>query len=213
MVPGRGTAALALVAASGCLILPETERTEIGHYTHESDVKATRPIPAVAVRPDGPSLHVQAEWKRTCTQWHSEIVEYREKKVAGLGDMDVWASCSGDCGKALLVGLLVAPITLAVSGLITAIIISKSDSTTRREVKSRSPVSGPCDAPGAGFRLRVSVRGMPDVAAVTDADGRARIDLPAPTAASAGQAIVVHTDAPRGVRPVVIRRGPPGASR
>jgi hypothetical protein len=212
MVRGRCAAALALSAlAGGCFIVPETQQHEIRRYTHQSDVKTTRARPSLHVRTEGRFLDVQADWRRTCTVWNSEIVEYRVETTAGLDGLDNMGSCSGDCGYFVVGILVLAPITLLISGIITGIIVSGSHDTTRREVESQTPVSNRCDAPGAGFQVRASVRGQPDVAAITDTEGRARLVLPDPTAATAAQPIVIRTDNPRGVKPVVIRRGPPGA--
>lgn len=207
---GVAAVAVASLVAGGCLIVPETQKHELRRYTHESEVKTTHARPVVAVRPDGPQVWVQAEWKRTCTVWRSEITEFRVEKSATLADLDM--SCSGDgCAYGIVAILILAPLTLTVSGIITGIIVSKSDDETRREVTAQAPDTYACDAPGSGFQLRASVRGQPDVAVLTDAEGRARILLPEPTTASVAQPIVVHTDSPRGVAPIIIRRGPPGA--
>ena len=213
MLVRRGAVTAAMMGIlSGCLIVPETSKHEIRRYTHQSEVKTTNAHPVVGVRPDGPQVWVQAEWKRTCTVWRSEITEYRVEKSATLADLDM--SCSGDgCAYGMVAILVLAPLTLTVSGIITGIIVSKSDDETRREVTAQAPSSYACDAPGAGFQLRASVRGLPDVAALTDAEGHARILLPDPTPASVAQPVVIHTDSPRGVAPIIIRRGPPGASR
>ena len=209
----RGGVTAALVGAlSGCLIVPETSKHEIRSYVHESQDKPSQAVPVVVARPDGPQLWVDAEWRRTCTVWFSEITEYRVETSATLADLDM--SCSGDgCAYGLIAILALAPLTLTVSGLITGVIVSNSDDEIRREVKSQNPSTRACDAPGNGFHVRASVRGQPDVAAVTDAEGRARILLPPTTAASAAQPIVLHTDIPKGVAPIVIRRGPPGSQR
>lgn len=197
-----------ITSLPGCLILPETTKTEVRSYEQVTPLKEDAPPrPEVTVTPRGLALDVSATWRRTCTAWRYHIVEYREETSARLWAMD----CSGDCGKALAVGLVVAPITLLVSGIATGIIVSRSDDTMRREVKAYAPLRSACDAPAAGFRLRATVRGQPDVPLTTDAYGRALVELPPPTAASAGQPIVVHVDAPPGVQPIVIPRGPPGA--
>jgi hypothetical protein len=209
---GVGLVAIAALAAGGCLIVPETRMHELRRYTHESDVKPSAAEPVVLARPEGPELRVEAQWRRTCTVWRSEIAEYRVEKTATLADLDGMGGCSGEgCGYALIGILVLAPLTLTVSGIITGIIVSKSHDETRREVKSQAPDTYDCGAPGAGFQVRVSVHGQPDVAALTDAEGHARILLPSPTPASVAHPIVLHTDSPRGVAPVVIRRGPPGA--
>ena len=204
----RACAALLVCSLPGCLILPETERTQVRSYQHISPLKEDAPArPEVLVTPRGLALDVSATWRRTCTAWRYHIVEYREETGVQLWAMD----CSGDCGKALAVGLIVAPLTLLVSGIATGIIVAKSDATMRREVKAYAPMRSVCDAPAAGFRLRAAVPGQPDVPATTDQQGRAWVQLPPPTAATAAQPITVHVDAPPGVRPIVIRRGPPGA--
>ncbi|HEY8143206.1 MAG TPA: hypothetical protein VIG06_11055 [Kofleriaceae bacterium] len=204
----RGRAAALLVLLPGCLILPETSKTKVRSYEQVTPLKEDAPArPEVTVTPRGLMLDVNATWRRTCTAWRYHIVEYRQETSARLWAMD----CSGDCGKALAVGLIVAPLTLLVSGIATGIIVSKSDSTTRREVKAYVPERSVCDAPAAGFRLRAAVPGQPDVPATTDEYGRALVQLPPPTAATAAQPITIHVDAPPGVRPIVIPRGPPGA--
>ncbi|HEU5058841.1 MAG TPA: hypothetical protein VFU21_20045 [Kofleriaceae bacterium] len=197
-----------LALLPGCLILPETEKTQVRSYEQITPLKEDAPArPEVTVTPRGLALDVAATWRRTCTAWRYHIVEYREETSARLWAMD----CSGDCGKALAVGLIVAPLTLLVSGIATGIIVSRSDDTMRREVKSYVPLRSTCDAPAAGFRLRAAVPGQPDVPATTDEYGRALVQLPPPTAATASQPITVHIDAPPGVPPIVIPRGPPGA--
>lgn len=196
-----------LVLLPGCLILPETSKTQVRSYQQVTPLKEDAPArPEVIVTPRGLLLDVNATWRRTCTAWRYHIVEYREETSARL-----WVMDCGDCGKAVAVGLIVAPLTLLVSGIATGIIVSKSDSTTRREVKAFAPERSMCDAPAAGFRLRAAVPGQPDVPATTDEYGRAVVQLPPPTAATAAQPITVHVDAPPGVRPIVIPRGPPGA--
>lgn len=210
MSPGiRRSCVLALVASlPGCLILPETEKTQVRSYQHVTPLKEDAPArPEVTVTPRGLALDVNATWRRTCTAWRYHIVEYREETSARLWAMD----CSGDCGKALAVGLLVAPLTLLVSGIATGIIVSKSDDTMRREVKAYVPLRAICDAPASGFRIRAAVPGQPDVPATTDQYGRALMQLPPPTAANATYPITVHVDAPPGLRPIVVPRGPPGA--
>lgn len=210
MSPGiRRSCAFALVVSlPGCLILPEKSRTQVRSYEQVTPLKEDAPArPEVTVTPRGLALDVSATWRRTCTAWRYHIVEYREETSARLWAMD----CSGDCGKALGVGVLFAPITLLVSGVATAIIVSKADDTTRREVKAYAPLRSTCDAPAAGFRLRAAVPGQADLPVTTDAYGRALLQLPPPTAATASQAIVVHIDAPAGVPPIIIPRGPPGA--
>jgi len=204
----RACAALLVCLLPGCLILPETDRSQVRSYEQVTPLKEDAPArPEVTVTPRGLALDVNASWRRTCTAWRYHIVEYREETSAHLWAMD----CSGDCGKALAVGLIVAPLTLLVSGIATGIIVSSSDDQMRREVKSYVPMRTACDAPAAGFRLRATVPGQPDVPATTNEQGRAWLQLPPPTAASAGQPVTVQVDAPPGVPPIVIPRGPPGA--
>lgn len=203
----RRCAASLLVLLPGCLILPETEKTQVRSYEQVTPLREDAPArPEVSVTPRGLALDVAATWRRTCTAWRYHIVEYREETGARLWAMD----CSGDCGKALAVGLIVAPLTLLVSGIATGIIVSRSDDRVRREVKAYVPMRAACDAPAAGFRLRAAVPGQPDVPVTTDEHGRALVQLPPPTAASAAAPITVHVDAPAGLRPIVIQRGPPG---
>jgi hypothetical protein len=209
-VTGLVGAVALCVALPACLILPETERTQVRSYEYVSPLKEDAPArPEVQVTPRGTALDVSASWRRTCTAWRYHIVEYREETGARLWAMD----CSGDCGKGLVVGLLLAPVTMLVSGVVTGIIVSKSDATTRREVKAYVPERSVCDAPAAGVRLRAAIAGRPDIPATTDEYGRALLQLPPPTAADAAQPITVHIDAPVGLPPIVIQRGPPGALR
>lgn len=196
-----------LIALPACFILPETSRTQVRSYEYVSPLKEDAPArPEVQVTPRGFALDVAATWRRTCTAWRYHIVEYREETTAHL-----WAMDCSDCGKGLVVGLLFAPVTLLVSGVVTGIIVAQSDATMRREVKGYVPERTTCDAPAAGVRLRAAVAGRPDIPITTDANGRALVQLPPPTAADAAQPITVHVDAPAGMPPIVIQRGPPGA--
>jgi hypothetical protein len=143
--------------------------------------------------------------------WHSEIVEYRMTRTAGLAS---WGSGNlggcGPCLAAVVVVLLAAPITMTVSGIVTAIAVSGDDPPPRREVASQTPQRLRCDAPGDQFRVRATSHGRPPIEATTNAEGQARIPLPPGPAI---YPITVYTDAPAGVPPVTVNLGPPGASR
>ncbi|HLU69035.1 MAG TPA: hypothetical protein VKZ63_22285 [Kofleriaceae bacterium] len=215
---GAGGRACALIAAlslagaagSGCLIVPKTKKTAVRTYDHNSPLEPDGEArPVVTVQPSGPSLWVQAHWLRTCTSWRSHVVEYRVEKTSGVEGPGSLGG--GGCGEACLVVaaviLVAAPLTLLVSGIVTAVVVNKSKPQRRKEVESFTPQRFRCDAPGAGFRLRAVVHGIGEVAAVTDAMGQTRIDLPP---GGAARPTTVYVDAPTGVAPIVIRRGPPG---
>ena len=205
---GRCGAVVLVAVASGCLIVPKTGKTEQRRYHHDSAPKPDgEAVPEIAARPHGPALEVHARWRRTCTIWRSHIVEYEVKRTAGMEGI---GGCSGGegCLVVAVIALALAPITLPVSGIATAISLSGEEPTTRREVDSRQAFQVACDAPGAGFRLRATRPGQPPVHVTTDAAGRARI---LHRGAGPIGTITIQADEPAGVRPVQVRLGPPGS--
>ena len=204
---GRCGAIALVTVASGCIIVPKTGKTEQRRYHHDSSPKPDgEPVPEIAARPSGPALEVYARWRRTCTIWRSHIVEYEVKRSAGMESI----GCSGGegCLVVAVVALALAPVTMPISGIITAVSLSGEEPTTRREVASRQPFQVSCDAPGANFRLRATRPGQPPVHVTTDAAGRARILHSGPGPIGT---ITLQADEPAGVQPVQVRLGPPGS--
>lgn len=100
-----------------------------------------------------------------------------EQRISTGATLKVYDWCDGDgCEYVYIFAILAAPVTLAVSGIITGIVVATADDRTATKVQVMDVRQGPCDAAGANIPLLVSPAGQEPQVITTDPAGRARIE-------------------------------------
>lgn len=182
----RGFACVLPLLASCMFIVGKDHRKVVregDRWSAPARVGPARPI--VASAPRGSGVAVTARWRGMCEVRGEHVTEYRVSRGA---DLKVWMCSDDGCEYIAVFGLLAAPVTLLVSGLITAAEVSSADDRTESKVAPLPPQRRPCDTPAAGLRVLVAAPGREPLIVTTDGDGAAFAELDDPIAA--GQAMV-----------------------
>src|SRR5687768_15912154 len=162
----------------GCLlVVPKDRRTEIGRSEHWlAPEPLGQPTAAIIAHPRSGGVDVTVTWKQLC-QFHGELViQHKHSRGATVKVYDWCRDSSDGCALATVVSLFYSPVTLLVSGLITAGTIAGDDDrleTTRQPIGRR----GSCETPGANLTLVVAAPHRDPITVTTDATGRARAEF------------------------------------
>jgi hypothetical protein len=169
--------AVTLIAASGCLIVPKTSTSERVIAKQRVDLAPTENPPLqLELASKGLRITMRAIAPRVCTSESWQVVETTKSKRAGLYMLD--DSGWGNMDAALLVGLILAPVTLTVSGMITAVTLAASDDQTTRERRKSFTWQYDCSSIGAGLAVALTLPSGAVTEVMTGSDGRAYFDVP-----------------------------------
>lgn len=162
----RTIASIALLSAlfaTGCLVLPATKTTsrsagiERSEVTH-GRIKATR-LQTGSSRTD---VRVRATSTRECHRQVFAVTEITKTKHAKLGVDD-------PRGRAL--GVVLAPVTIPISALITGLVVASSDKDTTRITKPLRTETIECATDAAGLALELQFPSGHVYRGKTDASG------------------------------------------
>jgi hypothetical protein len=162
--------------ASCMFIVPADKRAVVNEQDRwNAPMPVGEPQLALAQEVRDTSLVLQGTWRRTCEQSGSHVKTLRISREAKF---KVWV-CGGDksCEVMLLVGIFAAPVTLLVSGLITAVDVRGADDRTEEQVSALAPHRAACDLPAKGWNLVVTAPGRAPIPVTTDERGVARVEL------------------------------------
>lgn len=186
-------------AASGCFIVPKTKTSEHVVSSQRVDLPPpANPPMQVEVTSNGLRISVRAAALRTCTSERWEVVDTTKSKHAGF--YAVSESGWGNMEVALVIGVILAPVTLTVSGLITAGALVASDDTTTRARRKAFTWQYDCPIIGAGLDVAVTLPSGAVANVKTGPDGRASFDVPITEAEEGVVAVHVAGFAVREVR-------------
>ncbi len=162
--------------ASCMFIVPTDKRT----VTNEADRwDPPRPVgrPELALEREvsGTALVLRGIWRRTCEQRGEHTTTSRVERTSRF---TIWA-CSNDdgCMWMIFLGVMAAPVTLLVSGVVTAIDVKSTDDRMEQTVNALPVHTAPCDLPAKGWNLIVTAAGREPIAVTTDEQGTAHVDL------------------------------------
>ncbi|HEY5950262.1 MAG TPA: hypothetical protein VIV40_32435, partial [Kofleriaceae bacterium] len=142
------------------------------------------------------TVTVRAVAPRVCTTETWELVDAKSETKA-----DVWiANAGGKDDPLALAGVILAPITLAVSGVVTALVIASSGTTVKHERRKADVSSRDCSIVGAGLPVTLTMPSGATAELVTGSDGRAYFDVPADESDDGMIGVRVSGLAPRDVR-------------
>jgi hypothetical protein len=156
-------ALLSTVFATGCLVLPATKTTtrsagiERSEATH-GRIKATK-LQTGSSRTD---VRVRATSIRECHREVFAVTEVTKSKRAKLGVDD-------PRGRAL--GVVLAPVTIPISALITGLVVASSDKQTTRITKPLRTETEECTTDAAGLALELQFPSGHVHRGKTDANG------------------------------------------
>lgn len=164
-----------VLAGGGCFIMPKTETSRQLVSTEQVDVgpPASQPMRVEATSTGG-QIQVRATAPRTCKSITWQSFEIKQEKTATLEVVDTGPGTNLDA----ILWLVAAPITLAASGLITAIVLVASDDKTTRERRKTFTSYRDCSIAGANLPVTVTLPSGVGVGLVTSDDGRAYFDMP-----------------------------------
>ncbi len=160
------------VVCGGCLIVPKThvEPVRAVEVSHSAPA-CVETEPSLALEVRGPSVVVRAKRQRRCRQDLVERLEGGEVTTAGLEIID---HAGGD-PRGLVAAVLLAPFTMVISGVITAIVVETSQEsapTRKRTTELAWPVAA------AGVQVEVLLASGRTLALTTDATGIAQVTIP-----------------------------------
>lgn len=179
-------AALLALASTGCMfIVPKERKTEIRRVERWNDpLRIGQPVPQIAGQARGTGVDVSVIWKQLCDITGDLIIE---TKIHSGATLKVYDPCGGSgsdgCGYLLIFAVFAAPATLVVSGLITLAANAGDDDRIEQHAQPLPTKRAPCTQPGANLRVLVVAPGRDPIEALTDAHGRAYVELGDPNAA------------------------------
>jgi hypothetical protein len=164
-----------VLVSGGCFILPKTETTRQVVSTEQEQAAEPAAAMRVELATTNRQIAVRAVATRTCRSETWQNIETRRETTASLEIADPGG---GSSGYEAAVFLLLAPVTLAVSGIITAIIVASSDPKIKRERHKTFVSYRDCSIAGAGLPVTIALPSGVSVELVTGDDGRAYFDMP-----------------------------------
>jgi hypothetical protein len=191
----RTLPSLALLVGSlcgGCLVVPRTETKirQAGTEDGPASLVASREV-TVTAAVDGRTVHVQAKRIGECTQTVMAIDEVTKSKHAHLG--------GASDPRAAVFGILLAPVTIPISALVTTLAVAgASDETTRRPRPigiKRFACSLEADHLPIAFTLPSGAK----LELTTTHDGRADLEIPESEPYAGTISIAAPTAEPRDV--------------
>ncbi len=167
------TLLLLALATTGCLVVPKTTTTHSVVGTEHRDHPGPAGAVAIAVRSANADVSVRVVQQRTCQR---EVVELGRDRTATSADLAM-PDCSGDARGCVAIALL-APVTVTISGIITAIVVAAShdEVTATERVVRRERVD--CPVPLANEVVEVALPSGARVAGTTDASGSLELAIP-----------------------------------
>jgi hypothetical protein len=191
----RWLVAVALLAASGCIIWPKTTTSTRSLGTVADPPVRTAPGGlTVQARWDGQVVHLSVFHADICTQRYRENVETSSSTHA---DFIVLGAGGGDLGAALVV-ILFEPVVLLVSGSITAIAVASSSDTSHVDSRVVSAPTFMCPTPVTNAPIHVTFPSAAEIDGVTDLRGLATFNV-LPGEPARGNLLVTVEDVTRAV--------------
>jgi hypothetical protein len=170
----RKTWLVAAASLTGCIVVPHFETKTVPTGREVRPVVAGAPG-KIVVRSDveGIELVVRAARQRECKQ---DAIERFDEVRHGSAKLEMSSGGGGGDGRGLLLLPLVEPPLLAVSGIITGIIVAVGSKTTHHEKMTTARFS--CPTPVAGVAIEVALPSGAVVMGATDEGGRAAFAIP-----------------------------------
>jgi hypothetical protein len=171
----RVASLLAVVASSGCVIVPHTTHTPTVVGVDDRDVVPPRRtqfgIELASHRGAVVTMRVLAP--RVCTKelWHVIDTKHETTATFDVADPgnDPWAG---------VILIVLAPVTLTVSGIVTAIIVSGRDTTVTRDRKKISSSMFECPVFGADMPVALTLPSGAVAELRTNEHGETHLDIP-----------------------------------
>jgi hypothetical protein len=170
----RTLASIALLVGSlcgGCLVVPRTETKVRQNGTEDgpASLVSSREV-TVTASVDGRTVHVQAKRIGECTQTVMAIDEVTTSKHAHLG--------GASDPRAAAFGLLLAPVTIPISALITSFVVAGSDDETTRKPRPIGIKRFACSLEADRLPIAFTLPSGAKVEVTTSHDGRADLEIP-----------------------------------
>jgi hypothetical protein len=163
---------------SGCLIVPKavTRTRIIGPQTGPT-VHGREGELVLAAAVDGRTLTITAARRRQCVRTRTNIIEVTTSWSAGTNFGDGPSGRKGN-GLGPAIFIVIAPVTLFVSGIATSILLATRDKSVKRYRKPISAHHWACPAAASRVSLRVFWPSGANQAVVTDERGRVAVTVP-----------------------------------
>jgi hypothetical protein len=197
----RAPVVLVMIAASsGCFIVPKPVTSQAVIATERVDVPpVANPPMQIELASKGLRINVRAIAPRVCTSEQWELVDVTRSKSVGMFVLGTSGTTGREEDVLILIGVLLAPITLTLSGIVTGIDLAASDDKTTRERHKTKTWSYDCPIVGAGLALALTVPSGAITELTTGPDGSAYFDVPITEAERGVVAVQVSGLAPREV--------------
>jgi hypothetical protein len=161
-----------LFADSGCMIVPTTQRTlESTWIATGTVITDDRGLALTGGRFNGRVITARVVRRRWCTWPQAEVSEYRVSRTSHF------VTELGDEPYGWFAALLLAPATIPISGIVTAIRLHGSKPSTEQTEVELAPRVEACDAPVGGVSVWLAVIGAELLHATTDAGGEVRFQV------------------------------------
>jgi hypothetical protein len=162
--------ALLLLGTSGCFVLTGTTQTtqKVGTRTGEATPGKVEHIAVGVAAADG-AIDVRAVASRTCTRDRLGVYEVRESKHLRMG--------GADDPRAKVFGLLLAPVTMPVSFVISGLSVLGSDQVTEA-TRVEGTERYACTTPAADLAVTLGLPSGEHAQAFTDVQGELHYKIP-----------------------------------
>ena len=160
-----------LIVLAGCFVAPVQTTTARQTGTREGIVT---PGPdrdlVLAAHLEGDKLAVHATRKRRCQRQVLAVIETESTRHFGFS--------APDDPRARVFGLLLSPLTLPVSSVVTAFVVAVDTGAVDQHTRLDHVEEVACDHPAASIAVEVALPSGATVASKTDAHGLATFELP-----------------------------------
>ena len=162
---------LLLAGLTGCLIMPATKSTSRSLGLTESNVVEGPPLALVlAAQATSASVGLRATMKRECQRQVLAVTEVTTSKHARTG------GASDPRGKVF--GLLLAPLTVPISAMITGVVVAAHGDETTKHTKLVGTKRFECTTVAAKVPVQLTLASGITVERTTDGDGQLAFLIP-----------------------------------
>ena len=164
---------LVLAMCSGCFVVPvTTTTTKVIQRTTSAPIPSAPGVFELDANVQATMLYGTASWHRECQRAIVDLLETTRKRHADIQDIDETGSLTN-----ALAEMLLAPITMIPSGIVTAIILARSHAQTTRHEQATG-VRELCPIPAANIAVAVTLPSGDMLETTTDDGGNFAIDVP-----------------------------------